>query len=72
VADLRGLDPRERAKLIIEKCAHASFRPDLEAYLARAHDGRTPFNPAAAFALHRQYAETGDMHGVNWDGAFGL
>jgi succinate CoA transferase len=41
VADLRALDPRERARLIIEKCAHPSFRPELEAYLTRAHDGRT-------------------------------
>ncbi|HZU25392.1 MAG TPA: succinate CoA transferase [Bryobacteraceae bacterium] len=72
VADLRGLDPRERARLIIENCAHPSFRPDLESYLSRAHDGRTPFNPVAAYALHRQYVETGDMHGVNWDRAFGF
>ena len=72
VADLRTLDPRARARLIIEKCAHPSYRTDLEAYLSRAHDGRTPFNPAAIYVMHQHYLETGDMHGVNWDKAFGL
>lgn len=72
VADLRSLDPRARARLIIEKCAHPSFREDLEAYLQRAHDGRTPFNPAATYVMHQHYLETGDMHGVNWDKAFGI
>jgi len=29
LADLRGLSPRERAPLIIEKCAHPDYKPIL-------------------------------------------
>lgn len=36
LADLRGLAPTQRAKLIIEKCADPKFRPALRDYLARA------------------------------------
>ncbi|MDR2451728.1 MAG: acetyl-CoA hydrolase/transferase family protein [Candidatus Accumulibacter sp.] len=36
LADLRGLAPRQRARLVIEKCADPKFRPALEDYLARA------------------------------------
>lgn len=32
-ADLRGLSPFERAEVMIENCAHPSFRPQLRAYL---------------------------------------
>lgn len=39
VADLRGLDPRERAEEIVERCAHPEFRPELRAYLERADSG---------------------------------
>ena len=35
-ADIRGLDPYEKAELIIEKCAHPKFRPELRAYLEKA------------------------------------
>ena len=36
LADLRGLAPRQRARLLIENCAHPDFRPALRAYFARA------------------------------------
>ena len=36
VADLRGLDPVDRAKCIIENCAHPDFRPALREYLENA------------------------------------
>ena len=36
VADLRGLDPVERANLIIDKCAHPKFRKALHEYLDNA------------------------------------
>ncbi len=39
LADLRGLAPRQRAKLVIEKCADPKFRPALKDYLARAEKG---------------------------------
>lgn len=36
VADLRGLDPIERANTIIDNCAHPKFRPALHKYLDNA------------------------------------
>ena len=44
IADLRGLAPRQRAKLIIENCAHPDFRPSLRDYFQRAESkgGHTP------------------------------
>lgn len=39
LADLRGLDPRERAAELIENCAHPRYRDDLWAYLDRAEEG---------------------------------
>jgi hypothetical protein len=32
-ADLRGLAPRERAAVIIDKCAHPAYKPILKEYL---------------------------------------
>lgn len=44
VADLRGLAPRERASVVIERCAHPGFRPALRDYFRRASakGGHTP------------------------------
>ena len=36
VADLRGLDVVERARCIIDNCAHPKFRPALDKYLRKA------------------------------------
>lgn len=36
LADLRGLTAYERAELMIEKCAHPKFRPELREYLKKA------------------------------------
>jgi succinate CoA transferase len=66
VADLRGLDPHERAQLIIRKCAHPSFRDQLFEYLEYVSKGHTPQSLSLAFAMHRQFDRTGDMRGINW------
>jgi len=71
VADLRNKDPRERARIIIDNCADPSFRDDLREVLARTAGLHEPFAPGAAFAMHRQYLQTGHMQGVNWDAALG-
>lgn len=44
VADLRGLDPRERADVLIENCASPTYQPQLRSYLAEAsmHGGHMP------------------------------
>ena len=36
LADLRGLSPKQRAKVIIENCAHPIFKPALNEYFERA------------------------------------
>ncbi|MGA7810224.1 acetyl-CoA hydrolase/transferase family protein [Bradyrhizobium sp.] len=36
LADLRGLSPKQRARVIIGNCAHPSFRPALQDYFDRA------------------------------------
>ena len=38
LADLRGLSPKQRAKQIIEKCAHPDFKPGLREYYRRARE----------------------------------
>jgi succinyl-CoA:acetate CoA-transferase len=35
LADLRGLSPKQRAKLVIDNAAHPSFRPALRDYFDR-------------------------------------
>ena len=39
LADLRGLSPKQRAELIIAKCAHPDYRPALADYYKRARQG---------------------------------
>ena len=36
LADLRGLSPKQRAKVVIDNCAHPNFRPALREYYDRA------------------------------------
>jgi len=38
LADLRGLSPRQRATVVIDRCAHPDFRPALRDYYRRALD----------------------------------
>ncbi|BET66542.1 acetyl-CoA hydrolase/transferase family protein [Opitutales bacterium ASA1] len=66
VADLRGKDPNERARLIVEKCAHPDYRSDLLAYFEATKNGHTPQTLASAFAMHQHFLETGEMRGVKW------
>lgn len=65
LADLRGLSPRQRAKVIIERCAHPDYRPLLKDYFDRAlHDSRgkhTPHLLNEALSWHQRFLETGDM-----------
>lgn len=66
VADLRGKCPRERAKCIIDNCAHPDYRAKLHEYLENAPQGQTPFDMYNAFAFHEAFNETGDMHNAKW------
>ena len=68
VADLRGKDPHERARLIIDNCAHPDYRDDLRAYLGLvAANSHEPVSLIGGLAMHRQFLRSGDMRGVNWD-----
>ena len=66
IADLRGKSPSERARAIIDNCAHPDYRGLLRDYAALAGPGHTPQTLPAAFGLHLAYARAGDMRAVNW------
>lgn len=65
LADLRGLSPRQRARVIIDRCAHPDYRDALEDYYERAcmdgHAGQSPLLLNEAFSWHQRYLYTGDM-----------
>jgi acetyl-CoA hydrolase len=61
LADLRGLGPLERARTIIDRCAHPAYRSYLHDYLAKARVGHIRHDLGRAFELHRNLLETGQM-----------
>ncbi len=66
VADLRGKSPTERAKTIIENCAHPEYRAILRDYVAMAGHSHSPQTLSAAFGMHLVFGKSGDMRTVNW------
>jgi acetyl-CoA hydrolase len=66
VADLRGRDPHERARLLIDNCAHPEYRDQLNAYMNVLKKGHTPQSLSLSFAMHKQFEQTGDMRNVKW------
>jgi len=67
IADLRGKSPSERAKTIIENCAHPDYKEILFDYLKMAGKGQTPHCMSAALALHDTLNKKGDMRLINWE-----
>ena len=65
LADLRGLAPRKRARVVIDQCAHPSFRDELNDYFDRSmRDGygrHTPHLLDESLSWHQRYIETGSM-----------
>lgn len=61
LADLRGLGPMQRAKAIIENCAHPAYRDYLYRYIERSPIGHIRHNLANCFELHRNLIEYGAM-----------
>jgi succinyl-CoA:acetate CoA-transferase len=65
LADLRGLSPRQRSKLIIENCAHPDYRPLLRDYQERAErlsfGKHTPHLLKESLGWHDRYVRTGRM-----------
>ncbi len=68
VADLRGKSPSQRARLIIENCAHPDYKQLLWDYL-KLSEGKschTPMSLQHAYRMHIAYAETGDMRNATF------
>lgn len=64
LADLRGLCPRERARAIIENCAHPDYKEMLFDYLERAEEGKFKHQPhlmGEALSWHERFLSTGTM-----------
>jgi acetyl-CoA hydrolase len=71
LADVRGLSPRERARVIISKCAHPVYQPILKHYFEKAeyeclkkgmgHEPHLLFN---SFDMHKALQDEGSMQKV--------
>lgn len=60
-ADVRGLGPMQRAKRIIDNCAHPAYRDYLHAYVRNAGSGHIRHDLRKAYELHRNFLEQGSM-----------
>jgi succinyl-CoA:acetate CoA-transferase len=65
LADLRGLPPKKRAALIIERCVHPQYRDALRDYFQRACQGapglHTPHLLNEALSWHSRFVASGHM-----------
>jgi len=65
LADLRGLSPTQRAKLVIENCAHPDYKKALKDYAERASrlsmGKHTPHLLSESLSWHARYLRCGHM-----------
>ncbi len=61
LADLRGLGPMQRAKAIIENCAHPAYRDYLHRYIEKARVGHIRHDLESCYELHLNLMEHGAM-----------
>lgn len=61
VADLRGVGPMERARRLIDHCAHPAYRDYLHHYVESSPPGHLRHDLARCFELHRNLLEHGAM-----------
>jgi propionyl-CoA:succinyl-CoA transferase len=61
VADLRGVGPMERARRIIDHCAHPAYRDYLHRYVESSPAGHLRHDLARCFELHRNLLTQGAM-----------
>ncbi|ROW00713.1 hypothetical protein VSDG_03342 [Cytospora chrysosperma] len=73
LADVRGMSPRERARVIIDKCAHDVYKPILKEYFEKAEweclrkgMGHEPHLLWNTFDMHKALVEQGSMAKVEW------
>ncbi|MFT4191592.1 MAG: acetyl-CoA hydrolase/transferase family protein [Comamonas sp.] len=75
LADLRGLSPKQRARVLIDRCAHPDYRDALDDYFARAlresYGKHTPHLLPEALSWHQRWLETGSMLPANRQDAAG-
>ncbi|KAF5096325.1 hypothetical protein D0Z03_001643 [Geotrichum reessii] len=74
LADLRGLSPKDRARVVIDKCAHPVYKPILSEYLDRAEfyaakkkSLHEPHILRDAFKLHTNLEDKGTMRIESWE-----
>ena len=69
LADLRGLGPMQRAKKIIDNCAHPAYREHLYKYIENARKGHIPHDLENCFRWHLNLMKHGEMiPGLQVDG----
>jgi acetyl-CoA hydrolase len=61
LADLRGLGPMQRARKMIENCAHPTYRDYLWKYVKNARMGHIPHDLERCYELHRNLLKYGTM-----------
>ncbi|KAL2113238.1 hypothetical protein VUR80DRAFT_4945 [Thermomyces stellatus] len=71
LADVRGLSPKERSRVIIEKCAHDVYKPILRDYQEKAEFeclrkgwGHEPHLLWQSFDMHKALVEEGSMRKI--------
>ncbi|MEF3255035.1 MAG: acetyl-CoA hydrolase [Deferribacterales bacterium] len=74
LADLRGLAPKDRARTIIEKCAHPDYKPILKEYLEMATKtciakgaGHEPQLLDRAYKMYLNLEQNGTMKIKDWN-----
>ncbi|MCD7097875.1 acetyl-CoA hydrolase/transferase family protein [Stenotrophomonas sp. MMGLT7] len=65
LADLRGLPPRRRARVLIDNCVHPDYRDQIEDYFDRAcrdsYGKHTPHLLPETLSWHQRWLDTGSM-----------
>ncbi|MFP5212737.1 MAG: succinate CoA transferase [Acidobacteriota bacterium] len=61
LADLRGLGPMQRARTIIENCAHPAYRDYLYKYIERSRVGHIRHDLDTCYELHQNLMTRGAM-----------
>lgn len=61
LADLRGLGPMQRARIIIDRCAHPAYRDYLHRYMSEPRSGHIRHSLNRCFELHLKLMADGAM-----------
>lgn len=65
LADLRGLSPKQRARQVIEHCAHPDYKPQLREYFRKAGElspgKHTPHLLDESLGWHQRFIQSGSM-----------